>query len=108
VRTRRSNRTVQIALAAALAWAIVVLPYLASFLSDLLGYGDIDAWNQVFSDIPALGIFVLLPVVALVLSILLSVRLVYGDETPPDRSYAIALLGPGLAWVALLAFEFLA
>jgi hypothetical protein len=104
----RIRRTAPIALAAAAAWAVVVLAYAISFLSDLFSYGGIDDWSEAFTDIPALAIFVLLPIIALVLSILLSYRLLHGEEVPRDRSFAIALLGPGLIWVALVAFEYLA
>jgi hypothetical protein len=104
---RRPTRTAQLALAAAAAWAVVVVPYAVSLLLDLFNYGGTDDWDIAFSDIPAAAIFVVLPVIAHLLSVALSIRLLYGEETPRDRSYAIALFGPALAWVALVALQYL-
>jgi hypothetical protein len=101
---RRLSRTAQLALAAAAAWAIVVVPYAVSLVLDLINYGGAEDLEQAFADIPILLLFVLLPLIAFVLSIRLAFRLHYGEETPRDRAFAIALLGPGLAWVALVLF----
>ena len=101
------TRTAQIAFAATAAWTAVLLCYAGLLLSDLSA-DSLGDWGQMFSDIPALAIFIILPVIAFGLSVVLSYRLYYGDETPRDRAFAIALLAPGLAWVALVAFEYLA
>jgi cytochrome bd-type quinol oxidase subunit 2 len=107
VRIRRPSRTAQLALAAALAWAAVVLPYLVLFASDVVA-DNLDDVSEAFGDIPALAFFAVLPLIALALSVLLSVRLMRDeDEGPRDRNFAVALLMPGLFWVAVTIFQYL-
>jgi cytochrome bd-type quinol oxidase subunit 2 len=107
VNIRRPSRTAQLAIAAALAWAVVVLPYLVWLALDVVADNLEDA-AEAFTDIPALAFFALLPLIALVLSVLLGIRLMRdAKEGPRDRTFAIALLVPGLVWMALAVFQYL-